>query len=65
MAKRWIQKAIKKPGSLRATAARMGLVREGENLSESDLRKMAKKGSSTTRRRVALARTLKKLRRKK
>ena len=64
MAKNWIKGAIKKPGSLRATAKRKGLVKGNEKLSSSDLNKLAKSGSSTTKRRVALARTLKKLRSK-
>jgi len=62
MAKKyWIKDAIKKPGSLRATAKRQGLLKGSENLSQSDLSKMSKGGSTKTKRRVALARTLKKM----
>ena len=39
MAEKWIQKAIKKPGALRATAKRMKLLKEGETLSASEDRK--------------------------
>ena len=66
MAKKWIQKAIKKKGALRATAKRMGLLKEGETLSQSDLAKMKKKAvagnNSLLKRRIALAKTLKKMR---
>jgi hypothetical protein len=66
MAEKWIQKAIKKKGALRATAKRMGLLKEGETLSQSDLTKMKKKavaGNNTLlKRRIALAKTLKKMR---
>lgn len=62
---KWIQKAIKNPGALRATAKRMGLIKGDEKLSASDLAKLrahAKKtGNTTLLRRVNLARTLKKL----
>jgi len=65
MAKKFIAGAIRHPGSLRATAKRKGLIRDGEKLSEADLKKLAASGDATTRKRVALARTLRKLRRKK
>jgi hypothetical protein len=41
MAEKWIQRAIKKPGALRATAKRMGLIKGDEPLSQSDLQKLA------------------------
>ena len=58
--KRWIAGAIKHPGALRATAKRRGLISGDEKLSLSDLGKLAKGGSTTTKRRVALAKTLRK-----
>ena len=65
--RRWIQKAIKNPGALRATAKRMGLIRGDEPLSETDLRKLESHARATDNltllRRVRLARTLRKLRR--
>ena len=65
MAEKWIQKAIKKPGALRATAKRMKLLKEGETLSASDLDKMKKKAKQTGTKklmaRVNLAKTLKKM----
>ena len=66
MAEKWIQKAIKKPGALRATAKRMKLLKEGETLSASDLVKMKKKkaeqtGNKKLMARVNLAKTLKKM----
>jgi len=65
MAEKWIQKAIKKPGALRATAKRMKLLKEGETLSASDLDKMEKKAEQTGNKklmaRVNLAKTLKKM----
>jgi hypothetical protein len=58
----WIKGAIKHPGALRAKAAKKGLVKGSEKLSASDLKKMSSKGaSSTTKRQVNLAKTLKKL----
>lgn len=65
---RWIASAIKKPGALRATAKRMGLVKGDEKLSSSDLAKLrarAKKtGNTKLLRRVNLAKTLKRMHRK-
>ena len=65
MAEKWIQKAIKKPGALRATAKRMKLLKEGETLSASDPDKMKKKAKQTGNKklmaRVNLAKTLKKM----
>ena len=61
MARKFIQAAIKKPGALRATAKRQGLIKGEEKLSQSDLDKLAARGGTKTKRRVALARTLKRL----
>jgi hypothetical protein len=62
---RWIQGAIRNPGALRRTAKRMGLIKGGEKLSETDLNKLAsrarKTGDTTLMRRVNLARTLRKM----
>lgn len=65
MAKRkWIQKAIKHPGALRATAKRAGLIEGDEKLSLSDLAKLEARAKATGNtkllRRVNLARTLRK-----
>jgi hypothetical protein len=62
---KWIQGAIKHPGALRATAKKKGLVKGDEPLSGADLKKLAKSGGPKTKKRVALARTLKKMRKKK
>jgi len=66
MAEKWIQKAIKNPGALRATAKRMGLIRGDEPLSQSDLQKLAAHAkethNTTLLRRVRLAQTLRRLR---
>ena len=68
MAEKWIQKAIKKPGALRASAKRMGLLKKDEKLSATDLTKMKKKakksGSTKQLKRIALAKTLQKMRKK-
>lgn len=62
---RWIQKAIKNPGALRATARRMGLIKGDEKLTQSDLDRLEsrarKAGDTTLLRRVNLARTLKRM----
>lgn len=59
---KWIQKAIKKPGALRRTLK----LKKGQKVTSKKLNKLAKKkGISTkTKRRIALAKTLKKMRRK-
>jgi len=59
---KWIQKAIKKPGALR----RQLKLKKGQKVTSKKLNKLAKKkGISTkTKRRIALAKTLRKLRRK-
>jgi hypothetical protein len=61
MAGKWIAKAIRHPGALRATAKRKGLIHGEETLSSSDLASLRKSGSTTTKRRVALAQTLKRM----
>lgn len=58
---KWIKKAIKKPGSLRTTAKRKGLVKGDEPLSKTDLEKLEDMGGKTAKR-AKLARTLKGLR---
>ena len=68
MADRWIRKAIKKPGALRETARRMGLLKgKDDKLSEADLDRMERaarrSGNVKLLRRVLLARTLRKMRR--
>ena len=55
--KNWIQKAIKKPGSLRKKAG----VKKGEDISKSELNKLSKSRNSTTRRQANLAKTLSKM----
>ena len=59
---KWIQKAIKKPGALRRTLK----LKKGEKVTAKKLNAYSKKkGISTkTKRRIALAKTLGKLRRK-
>lgn len=62
---RWIQKAIKHPGALRAAAKRAGALKKDGTIKVSWLREQAKKGSTLIARRARLALTLKKLRKKK
>ena len=57
---KWIQDAIKKKGSLRATAKRKGLIKGEEKLSMADLKKLEKEGGKTAKR-AHLAETLKKI----
>jgi hypothetical protein len=63
--KNWIQGAIKKPGALRDTAKRMGLIKGDELLSSKDLdelkSKAKKSGNTLLMRRVNLAKTFKKM----
>lgn len=54
----WIAGAIKKPGSLRATAKRDGMVKGKQKLSQADIDKLEHSKSATTRRRAELAHTL-------
>jgi len=64
--RRWIQKAIKRPGALRATAKRMGLVKGDEPLSSSDLATLERRARAEHNlrllRQVLLARKLKSFR---
>lgn len=61
MAKRWIQKAIKSPGSLRKTLG----AKPGKDISEKKLKAAASgKYGPKTEKRAHLAETLKKLRKK-
>jgi hypothetical protein len=55
MVKKWIAGAIKHPGALHRTLG----VPEGQKIPAKKLAKAAKSGDPTTRRRVALAKTLK------
>lgn len=57
MADKWIQKAIKKPGSLRKSLH----VKKGEKIPEKKLDKAMHSKNATTRKRASLAKTLKKL----
>lgn len=59
MAKKWIQKAIKKPGALRKTLG----VKKGKTIPVKKLKKLAK-GKGITAKRARLALTLKKLNKK-
>lgn len=66
MAGKWIQGAIKHPGALRRAAMRLGLLKgKGDKLSKTDLKKLEsharKTGNAKLLRRVLLARTLKRL----
>jgi hypothetical protein len=54
---KWIQNAIKKPGSLHKTLH----VKEGEKIPAAKLKKAEHSKSPKTRKRVALAKTLKKM----
>tara|TARA_R110002167_G_scaffold64728_7_gene183018 strand:- start:1299 stop:1496 length:198 start_codon:yes stop_codon:yes gene_type:complete len=58
--KNWIKKAIKKPGSLTATAKRAGAVKVDGTIKKSWLREKAK-GSGKTAKRARLAITLSKM----
>ena len=55
--KNWIQKAIKNPGSLRKKAG----VKKGEDISKTELDKLSKSRTKTTRRQANLAKTLRKM----
>jgi len=59
MAKKWIQAAIKKPGSLRAELK----VKKGKDIPASKLKAAAKKGGKIGKR-ARLAETLKKFKKK-
>ena len=58
MAKKWIAGAIKKPGALRATAKREGLINKSEPVTESVLGKLTQSKNPTTVKRANLAKTL-------
>ena len=58
--KKWIQEAVKHPGSLRKSLH----VKEGENIPESKLKKAEHSKNPTTAKRAHLADTLKHLRKK-
>jgi hypothetical protein len=58
--KNWIQGAVKKPGALRK---KLG-VAKGKKISESQLNKAAKSKNPTTRRQANLAKTFKKMNRR-
>jgi len=66
--RKWIQRAIKKPGALRATAKRLGIIKGDQKLSASALKRLEaharKTGNKKLLKRVVLARTLKKMHRK-
>jgi len=55
--KKWIQRAIKKPGALRESLH----VKKGEKIPASKLKKAEHSKNPTTRKRAVLAETLKKM----
>lgn len=59
---KWIQRAIKNPGALRAQAKREGAITKKGAISREWLEEKARQGSTTTARRARLALTLSKLR---
>ena len=61
---KFIQKAIRKPGALRATAIRRGLIKPDQKLTVAVVRKLVKSPNATTRRRANLALTLMRMRRR-
>ena len=67
MSDNWIQGAVKKPGALRATAAREGLIEGDEKLSGTDLSTLAAQAAKTDNKKLAqrvnLAKTFSKIRR--
>ena len=56
--KKWIAGAIKKPGALRATAKREGLLSGNKPITETMLGKLSKSENKTTAKRANLAKTL-------
>lgn len=64
----WMQSAVKKPGALRAVAKKNKLIKGDEKLSASDLKtlgaKAKKSGNSLLAKRVSLAKTFAKMRKK-
>jgi hypothetical protein len=61
--KKWISKAIKKPGALTATAKRAGAVKKDGTIKKTWLREKAK-GKGKTAQRARLALTLGKMKKK-
>lgn len=61
----WIAGAVRHPGALRDKAKAAGLVTGDKPLSAKALGTLAKTGDATTKKQVALAKTLKKLGNKK
>ncbi len=62
MAKKWIKGAIKHPGALRAAAKKHGAIKKSGKINLTKMQKIADKSDSTKlKRRVALAKTLKKM----
>lgn len=61
-AEKWIQKAIKNPGALRAQAKKEGALTKQGTIKVSWLRKKAKQGNTTVAKRARLALTLRKIR---
>lgn len=60
---KWIQKAVKHPGALRAKAKAKGLIKgKKDKLTEADLDALAAGGDATTKKQVGLAKTFKKMR---
>jgi len=62
---KWIQSAIKHPGSLREKAKRAGAITGKGTIDKEWLEEQAAKGSSTTARQARLAKTLGNLRKRK
>lgn len=57
-AKNFIKKAIKKPGALRATAKKMGMLKNDQTLTMADLNMLAKSKDPKTRQRANFAKML-------
>ena len=61
----WIQKAIEKPGALRAKAKAAGKINSDGTIDKEWIKKQAEEGSGKTEKQAQLALTLAKLRKKK
>lgn len=61
---KWIQDAIKRPGALREKAKKMGLIKGKETMSAEDLGILEKSSNPLTRKQAALAKTLRKFKKK-
>lgn len=61
----WIQKAIKRPGALKAKAKKAGQLNPDGTIKKSWLKKQAEEGSGRTEKQAELALTLAKLRKRK